>query len=69
MDSVKRVKVKPAEGRRVLHPRSFQPIPDNGKLVKENDPYWRRRILAGDVVKIGESVVTPLPTEEEGDEE
>jgi hypothetical protein len=63
---IKKILVKPAEGRRVLHPRSFLPVPAEGMKVNANESYWLRRIKDGDVIIVGQSY--SAPAESEGDE-
>lgn len=46
--------VKPAEGRKVMDPRTKRHIPDTGIRVSELDTYWVRRLRARDVVEIAE---------------
>lgn len=41
--------VKPAIGRLIRHPLTMQFLPQDGCSVPDNR-YWRRRLLAGDVV-------------------
>jgi hypothetical protein len=42
--------VKPADGRKVMDPRTKRHIPAEGIRVSERDTYWVRRLRAGDVV-------------------
>lgn len=44
-----RVRVKPAEGRLVRDPDTYQALPADGAPVEMNS-YWQRKLLAGDVV-------------------
>lgn len=44
--------VKPAPGRKVRDPHSKLPIPESGANVSSTDPYWVRRLAAGDVVEV-----------------
>lgn len=44
-----RVLVKPAEGRLVRHPDTYEQIEPTGKTVELNS-YWLRKEKAGDVV-------------------
>ena len=60
------IMVKPADGARVVQPdRAFQPIPPEGALVVDNSHY-RRAILTGDLIEIGEPAVPPPETAAEG---
>jgi hypothetical protein len=43
------MKVKPAPGRAVRDPTSMQLLPDEGAVVPDDDPFWTRRVLDGDV--------------------
>ena len=52
-EKIERIRVKPAVGRRVLHPRSMQPLTNDGRWVAKNDAYWRRRVKACDVEVMG----------------
>jgi len=45
-----RVRIKPAEGRLIRDPKSFEKIPVEGKMVDAKSPYWLRRLNAGDVI-------------------
>lgn len=47
------MKVKPAKGMLVRDPYTRVPLPPEGRNVPENS-YWLRRVMFGDVVKIGE---------------
>lgn len=44
-----RVLVKPAEGRLVRDPDTYQALPPGGAPVDMNS-YWQRKLMAGDVV-------------------
>lgn len=44
-----RVLLKPAEGRLVRNPDTYEALPAEGKAVEMNS-YWQRRLIAGDVV-------------------
>jgi hypothetical protein len=44
--------VKPANGRKVMDPRTKRHIPAEGIRVSERDTYWVRRLRAGDVVAV-----------------
>ena len=57
-----RVLVKPAEGRLVRHPDTYEQIKPEGLVVEKNS-YWIRKESAGDVV-IKEAVV---PAETKGE--
>lgn len=46
---ITRVLVKPAEGRLVRIPGSYEALPEEGKVLETNS-YWRRKQVAGDVV-------------------
>lgn len=48
------MKIKPAEGRRVLDPVTKKPLPEAGASVRSSS-YWERRLKAGDVVLISEA--------------
>jgi len=41
--------VKPAAGRSVRDPISYVLLTDEGREVPDDDPFWNRRILDGDV--------------------
>jgi Protein of unknown function (DUF2635) len=43
--------VKPAPGRTVRDPRSMALLPEEGRTVPDNDPFWLRRVRDGDVTK------------------
>ena len=51
--------LRPAVGARVRHPDG-RVLADNGDPV-EMSPYWRRKLLAGDVVEVVEQVKTEAP--------
>jgi len=57
---LERVKVKCADGRIVRDPKSCIIIPDEGKMVDPKNPYWYRRIKAGDVI-ILDQVIKAVP--------
>jgi hypothetical protein len=44
--------VKPADGLKVMDPRTKRHIPAEGIRVSERDTYWVRRLRAGDVVEV-----------------
>ncbi|GAB7527913.1 hypothetical protein PS3A_03190 [Pseudomonas sp. 3A(2025)] len=44
-----RVLVKPAEGRLVRNPDTYEALPAEGKAIEMNS-YWQRRLMAGDIV-------------------
>ena len=46
------IKIKAAEGRRVLDPVTRQPIPEGGITVSVDDVFWWKRLDAGDVVEV-----------------
>jgi Protein of unknown function (DUF2635) len=43
------MKVRPAPGRAVRDPRSMILLPDEGRDVPDDDPFWNRRVRDGDV--------------------
>jgi len=43
------MKVYPVPGRLVRDPRSMQPVPEAGRDVPDDDPYWVRRVRDGDL--------------------
>lgn len=43
--------IKPAPGRQVRDPVTRQLVPEAGFDVPDHDPYWRRRLRDGDVIK------------------
>lgn len=43
------MKVTPAAGRAVRDPRSMMLLPDDGREVPDDDPFWLRRVRDGDV--------------------
>jgi hypothetical protein len=45
------MKVYPVPGRLVRDPRSMQPVPDAGRDVPDDDPYWVRRVRDGDLTE------------------
>ncbi len=53
------MRVKPVEGRTVRDPESMELLPPEGGVVRDNDPFWTRRIRDGDVEVIEEE---PAPT-------
>lgn len=44
------IKIKPVSGMRVKHPVTKILIPEAGMMVQPHDPYWKRRLKAGEVV-------------------
>jgi hypothetical protein len=56
------MRVKPAEGRAVRDPETMQLLPDEGAVVRDNDPFWTRRVLDGDVVVEGGDTPAQRPT-------
>jgi hypothetical protein len=46
--------VKPAKGRAVRDPATLALLPEEGRNVPDNDPFWRRRLRDGDVVRADE---------------
>jgi uncharacterized membrane protein len=55
------MKVKPAEGRTVRDPESMELLPPEGGIVRDNDPFWTRRVRDGDVEVIAEEAPEPKP--------
>lgn len=51
--------LRPVAGARVRHPDG-QVLAENGDPVAMN-PYWRRKLAAGDVVEVVETVKTEAP--------
>lgn len=51
------MKVIPAPGRAVRDPRSMMLLPEEGRDVPDDDPFWNRRLRDGDVTV----VVDPPP--------
>ena len=47
------MKVKPVEGRAVRDPLSLALLPDEGREVSDDDPFWLRRVRDGDVTVEG----------------
>ncbi len=47
---MKTLSVKPAEGRLVRDPETYEPIPAEGAKVPRT-PYWIRRLADGDVIE------------------
>ena len=41
--------VKPAAGRAVRDPITYMLLPDDGREVPDDDAFWNRRVLDGDV--------------------
>lgn len=52
--------VKPADGLKVMDPRTKRHIPAEGVKVSDSDTYWARRIRAGDVLVVKESAPAPI---------
>ncbi|ECY3258281.1 DUF2635 domain-containing protein [Salmonella enterica subsp. enterica serovar Alachua] len=48
--------VKPARGKKVRDPFKKTLLPENGAVVSDTDPFWRRRLRDGDVVKASKPV-------------
>jgi Protein of unknown function (DUF2635) len=53
------MRVKPAEGRAVLDPHTFRPLPAEGRNVPDST-FWRRRLRDKDVVLV-EDAPEPQP--------
>ena len=47
------MKVKPAGGRAVRDPLSLALLPEDGREVSDDDPFWLRRVRDGDVTVEG----------------
>lgn len=60
------MKVKPAQGRAVRDPHSMALLPAEGRDVPDRDPFWRRRLRDGDVVRVEDapSQAAPAPAKE-----
>jgi Protein of unknown function (DUF2635) len=43
------MKVIPVPGRAVRDPRSMMLLPEEGREVPDDDPFWNRRLRDGDV--------------------
>lgn len=43
------MKIIPAEGRAVRDPNTLRLVPPEGAIVPDDDPFWTRRVLDGDV--------------------
>jgi len=43
--------LKAAEGRKVLDPRTFEPVPHDRYIRKPKISHWLRRLKAGDVIE------------------
>ncbi len=56
----KKIFIKPAAGLRVIDPDTNQPLPAEGALVRLNK-YYRRRLLAGDVVEASQTKTVSKP--------
>lgn len=48
--------IKPAEGKKIRDPFKKTLLPENGAEVSDSDPFWRRRLRDGDVVKVKKAV-------------
>jgi hypothetical protein len=59
--------IRPAEGRRILHPGTNRPLADAGEAVTWGS-YWERALDAGDVVEVFTSaaVTAAKPTAKDG---
>jgi hypothetical protein len=44
--------VKPVEGRAVREPHTMILLPDEGAEVRDDDPFWTRRLRDGDVERV-----------------
>ena len=53
------MKVRPAEGRAVRDPVSMMLLPDEGATVPDDDPFWTRRVIDGDVEVITDDPPPP----------
>lgn len=53
------MKIKPAPGRAVRDPNTFELLPDAGREVKDSDTFWRRRLRDGDVVRMDAPPAAP----------
>jgi hypothetical protein len=53
------MKVVPAPGRAVRDPRSMMLLPDEGRDVPDDDPFWNRRLRDGDV-----TIAAPPPEQQ-----
>lgn len=51
---MKAITVSPAVHRRVIDPKTNQPIPEGQTLKVEASSYWLRRLRQGDVVLVEE---------------
>lgn len=59
-----RIKVKPVlAGAVIRDPHTRQPLPNEGAEVEDSN-FWRRRIIAGDVVLMGIEEAAPPPSKE-----
>lgn len=59
---MQRLFVRPAEGLLIRDPKTLQLLPAEGKFVKW-DSYWERRKLRGDVVLVEGMEASPAPAE------
>lgn len=50
------MRVVAAPGLKVIHPLTRRPLPPEGAIVPDGDPYWVRCLLSGDVVTIADYV-------------
>jgi hypothetical protein len=57
--------VKPAPGVKVRDPVSRQHIPEAGYQVSDTDTYWRRRLMAGDVIEVEPCEAAPVNQKKE----
>lgn len=50
------IRVIPGDGRRLRNPGNrYRLVPPDGAMVNEFDPYWVRRLAAGDAVKVNDA--------------
>jgi hypothetical protein len=54
------MKIIPAPGKAVRDPRSMMLLPDDGREVPDDDPFWLRRVRDADVTVAG----APLPEQQ-----
>lgn len=62
--------VAPRNNMVIIDPFSGRPVPDDGLMIDETEPFWHRRLCDGDVVRIDAPVEAPQaeptePTEQE----
>lgn len=56
--------IKPAEGLKVRDPKTKRHIPNDGSFeVREDESYWARRIMAGDVVVVENEPAVEAPAD------